>query len=170
MEKSSRAPGPSNRRRKISPPRTRMTGFCSGGMRSATSCVIMTSCVRALVRHQTYTEPRNCGCSVPPRRLTRSSGIPAATSRHDNLSIVRAKEWRCRAPPMSHSTIASIVSWAGRSATALSTTSVTMMLRPSTISDEDAVSPKRLAPRNSYEPYLQRCLRCRLSSYHLRRK
>src|SRR5580704_15050126 len=74
--------------------------------------------------------------------------MPAATSRHDNSSIARAEEPIYRAPPVSHSMIDSMVSWPGRSATARSTTSVTMTLRPSTISEEDTASPKRSLPGN----------------------
>jgi hypothetical protein len=42
--------------------------------------------------------------------LTRRKGIPAADSRHDNSSIIRAKEPICRASPISHSMTFSIVS------------------------------------------------------------
>jgi predicted SnoaL-like aldol condensation-catalyzing enzyme len=67
------------------------------------------------IQHSAHIAPCQDGLfdlvrSVPPRRLTRSSGILVATSRHDNSSSVRGKELSCLAPAMSHATIASIVS------------------------------------------------------------
>jgi hypothetical protein len=44
--------------------------------------------------------------------LTRSRGMPVASSRQENSSIIRAKLLISLLSPMSHSAIASIVSWA----------------------------------------------------------
>jgi len=79
---------------------------------------------------------------VPPRRLTRSKASPPP--RPPRQFVDRSREGT-DLPGVADEPfdVALIVSWAGRSATARSTTSVMIILRPSTISDEDAASPKR---------------------------